>query len=311
MISTGLIPRQGPSLFSQPSSAPSSALNDILWTKRAASKQTGVMARHNLRHCRTLLFLPASNPRAIEKARQLPADMIVLDLEDAVKPEDKAAAREAATAAVLGGFGGRPTAIRVNMQGSPWYGDDVVAVRHSGADYAILPKAETHRQVHDTGVLVERPVLAMIETARGVLAAAAIAPATGALIAGTNDLSADLAIPPDAGRAGLAHSLQTIVLAARAAGVAAFDGVHNKLEDESGLAEQCREGRSFGFDGKSLIHPSQIETANRIFGPSEEEIEAALALIASATGGAERFQGRMIESMHVEQARAVLAKARR
>jgi citrate lyase subunit beta/citryl-CoA lyase len=269
------------------------------------------MTHHNLRHCRTLLFLPASNPRAIEKARELPADMIVLDLEDAVKPEDKERAREAAVAAVREGFGGRPAAIRINMQGSAWYGDDIVAVRRSGVDYAVLPKAETGQQVHDTVQLLQMPVLAMIETARGVLAAAAIAPATGALIAGTNDLAADLAIPPGSGRGGLAHSLQTVVLAARAAGIAAFDGVYNKLEDDDGLGEQCREGRGFGFDGKSLIHPSQIETANRIFGPSEEEVDAAHRLIAAAGGGAERFEGRMIETLHVEQARAVLAKAGR
>jgi (3S)-malyl-CoA thioesterase len=144
-----------------------------------------------------------------------------------------------------------------------------------------------------------------------VLAAAAIAPGTGALIAGTNDLAADLAIPSGSGRAGLAHSLQTVVLAARAAGIAAFDGVYNKLEDDDGLVEQCREGRAFGFDGKSLIHPNQIETANRIFGPSEEEIEAAERLIAAAGGGAERYEGRMIEAMHVDQARALLARAGR
>lgn len=269
------------------------------------------MTRHDLRRCRTLLFLPASNPRAIEKARALGADMIVLDLEDAVKPEDKAAAREAAKAAVREGFGGRPVAIRVNMPGSPWYGEDVVAVRNGAADYIVQPKAETPRQVHDTAVLVQIPMLAMIETARGVLAAAAIAPGTAALIAGTNDLAADLAIPPGSGRAGLAHGLQTVVLAARAAGIAAFDGVYNKLEDDEGLVEQCREGRAFGFDGKSLIHPNQIETANRIFGPAEEEIEAALRLIEAATGGAERFEDRMIESMHVEQARALLARAGR
>ncbi len=237
--------------------------------------------------------------------------MIVLDLEDAVKPEDKERGREAAVAAVREGFGGRAAAIRLNMQGSPWYGEDVVAVRHSAADYAILPKAETARQVHDTGVLVERPVLAMIETARGVLAAPAIAPMTAALIAGTNDLSADLNIPQESGRNGLAHSLQMVVLAARAARVAAFDGVYNRLEDDDGLAAQCREGRAFGFDGKSLIHPSQIETANRIFGPSDQEVEAAQRLISAASGGAERFEGRMIETLHVEQARALLARARR
>lgn len=269
------------------------------------------MARHDLRLCRSVLFLPASNPRAIEKARNLDADMIVLDLEDAVKPQDKADAREAAKAALKQGFGERPVAVRVNMQGTPWYGEDAVALRKSGADYAILPKAETHRQVHDLAVLVELPILAMIETARGVLDAAAIAAGTAGLIAGTNDLAADLGIPPDAGRAGLAHSLQTVVLAARAVGAAAFDGVHNKLEDAEGLAAQCREGRTFGFDGKSLIHPGQIETANRIFGPSEEEIEAAERLISAASGGAERFEGRMVETLHVDQARALLAKARR
>lgn len=269
------------------------------------------MAAHDLRLCRSLLFLPASNPRAIEKARALRADMIVLDLEDAVKPEDKASAREAARDAVREGFGGRPVAIRVNVPGGAWYGEDVIAVRNSGADFVVVPKAETHRQAHDTAVLVQMPVLAMIETAKGVLAAPAIAPGTVGLIAGTNDLAADLRMPAGAGRAGLAHSLQMVVLAARAAGVAAFDGVYNRLEDDEGLAEQCREGKAFGFDGKSLIHPSQIDTANRIFGPSDEEVEAAERLIAAATGGAERFEGRMIEAMHVEQARAVLAKARR
>ena len=266
---------------------------------------------HNLRLCRTILFLPASNPRAVAKARSLPADMIVLDLEDAVKPEDKAAAREAAREAVREGFGGRPVAVRLNVLGSTWYGEDVVSIRHSGADFVVLPKAETNRQVHDTKVLVEIPVLAMIETAKGVLAAPAIAPASAGLIAGTNDLAADLALPADAGRGGLAHSLQAIVLAARASGVPAFDGVYNRLDDDGGLADQCREGRAYGFDGKSLIHPSQIDTANRLFSPSEEELDAAERLVAAATGGAERFEGRMIESMHVDQARAALAKARR
>jgi (3S)-malyl-CoA thioesterase len=265
----------------------------------------------NLRHIRTLLFLPASNPRAIEKARTLPADMIVLDLEDAVKPEDKARGREAAVAAVAEGFGGRPVAIRVNGQGTPWYGEDVVALRSSRAQFAILPKAERAVQLQDLIRLVERPVLAMIETARGVLAVRELAPLTSALIAGTNDLSADLGIPPGEGRAGLSVSLQRIVLAARAEGIAAFDGVYNRLEDDEGLAAQCREGRAYGFDGKSLIHPSQIDTANRLFGPSDEELDAAARLVEAATGGAERFEGRMIESLHVEQARAVLAKGRR
>ena len=265
----------------------------------------------DLRLVRTLLFLPASNPRAIEKARELPADMVVLDLEDAVRPEDKARARQDAVAAVAQGFGGRPAAIRVNGHGTPWYGEDVIAVRHSRAEFAILPKAESAKGLQDLRRLVERPVLAMVETARGVLAIREMAPLTWGLIAGTNDLAADLGIPPGAGRAGLSVSLQRIVLAARAEGVAAFDGVYNRLEDDAGLAEQCREGRAFGFDGKSLIHPSQIETANRLFGPTDAELDAAARLVAAATGGAERFEGRMIETLHVDQARATMARARR
>jgi citrate lyase subunit beta/citryl-CoA lyase len=150
----------------------------------------------------------------------------------------------------------------------------------------------------------------MIETPRGVLDAAAIAPATRALIAGTNDLSASLAIPAGSGRAGLSYALQRVVLAARAAGVAAFDGVHNQLEAGPELEAECAEGRSFGFDGKSVIHPSQIETVNRRFSPTLAEIEAARRLVAAASGGAERHEGRMIERMHVEQAQAVIAKAR-
>lgn len=269
------------------------------------------MDRTDLRLCRSLLFLPASNPRAIEKARGLAADMIVLDLEDAVPDEDKPAAREAAIAATQGGFGGRPVAIRVNPAGSPQFGEDVVAVRHSAADFIVLAKAESAKQVHDAGWLMAMPVLAMIETPLAVIEAASIAPVSRGLIAGTNDLAAGLGVPAGAGRAGLVYALQRIVLAARAGGVPAFDGVYNRLEADEGLAAECAEGRAWGFDGKSVIHPSQIETANRAFGPGEEELEAARRLIEAATGGAERHEDRMIESMHVDQARALIAKARR
>lgn len=265
----------------------------------------------DLRLCRSLLFLPASNPRAIEKARGLPADMIVLDCEDAVKAEDKDAARSAAVEAANRGFEGRLCAIRINAPGSAHYGADAVAMRSSAADFIILPKAESHQQAKDVTRLTEKPLLAMIESAAGVINAPLIAPDTVGLIAGTNDLAADLGVPSAASRAGLAHSLQAIVLAARAAGVAAFDGVYNLLENEEGLRSQCEEGKAFGFDGKSLIHPNQIDTANRIFSPGEEEVAAAQRLIEAATGGAERFEGRMIEEMHVAQARAVLGKARR
>ena len=261
-----------------------------------------------LRLCRSLLFLPASNPRAIEKARGLAADMIVLDLEDAVKAEDKAAARKAAVEATKTPFQAL-VAIRLNAADSLWHAD-VEAVRRSAADFVIYPMTTGPEDVGRTAAATGKPVLAMIETASGVLAAGAIAGEAAGLVAGTNDLAADLGLRPGGAREALRTGLQTILLAARASGVAAFDGVFNRLDDEEGLEAECREGRSFGFDGKSLIHPNQIETANRLFGPSPEEVEAARRLIAAATGGAERYQGEMIERMHVEQARAVLAKAR-
>ena len=268
------------------------------------------MTADTLRLCRSLLFLPASNSRAVEKARILPADMIVLDLEDSVRVEEKAEAREAAVAATAEGFGGRPTAIRVNAAATRFFGEDVVAVRRSAADYVVLARAETPKQVADAAWLVGKPCLAMIETARGVIDAATIAPATRGLIAGTNDLAASLGIPPGSGRGGLSYALQRVVLSARGAGVVAFDGVYNRLEADDGLAAECAEGRAFGFDGKSVIHPSQIEAVNRAFAPSEDEVDAARRLIAAATGGAERHEGRMIERMHVEQAEALLARAR-
>ena len=258
--------------------------------------------------CRSLLFLPASNPRAVEKARGLAADMVVLDLEDAVRPEDKDRARAAAVEAAAAGFAGL-TAIRINSR-DPWHAADLEAVAASRADYVIVPMTPGPEPVRKAAAATGKPVLAMIETARGVLAAAAIAPETAGLIAGTNDLAADLGLRPGGDRAPLATALQTILLAARAAGVAAFDGVYNRLDDEAGFAAQCAEGRALGFDGKSLIHPSQVEPANRLFGPSGAEVEAARRLLAAATGGAERFEGEMIERMHVEQARRVLARAR-
>jgi citrate lyase subunit beta/citryl-CoA lyase len=262
----------------------------------------------DLKLCRTLLFLPASNPRAVAKARALAADMVVLDLEDAVKPTDKDSARAAAVEAAAEGFAGL-CAIRINSK-PPWHGPDLQAVKGSRADFAIVPMTPGPEPAIEAASATGKPVLAMIETARGVLSAAAIAPHTAGLIAGTNDLAADLGLRPGGERAALATALQTIVLAARAAGVAVFDGVYNRLDDVAGFEAQCAEGRAFGFDGKSLIHPSQVEPANRLFGPTAEEIDAARRLLAAATGGAERFEGEMIERMHVEQARRLLARAR-
>jgi citrate lyase subunit beta/citryl-CoA lyase len=275
----------------------------------AASKQNRAMKPPpNLRLCRSLLFLPASNPRAIEKARGLDADLVVLDLEDAVKPEDKDVARRAAVEAVKTPFAAL-VAIRINAA-EAWWREDVAAVRASAADFAIVPMTRDPDETRVAGERTGKPVLAMVETALGVVNAAAIARETVGLIAGTNDLAADLGLRPGGPRAALRTALQSILLAARAAGVAAFDGVFNRLEDPDGFEAECREGRAFGFDGKSLIHPSQVEVANRAFGPSDEEVEAARRLVAAATGGAERHDGEMIERMHVEHARFVLAKAR-
>lgn len=256
---------------------------------------------------RSALFLPASNPRAIAKAREVACDMVILDLEDAVAEADKAMARDAAVAAVSEGFAGRIAAIRINGCGTPHHAGDVAALSASDAAAIVVPKVDRPGDLPPA----DKPVLAMIETPAGVANAAAIAatPEVAGLIAGTNDLSFALGIPFGSGREGLSMALQTIVLAARLAGIAAFDGVWNAIDDDAGLARECREGRAFGFDGKTLIHPGQIATANAVFAPGDSEIEDAQALIAAVTGGAARFRGRMVEDMHVAAARRLLARA--
>ena len=257
---------------------------------------------------RSLLFLPASNPRAIAKAREAGADFVILDLEDAVKPADKREARKAAVEAVSSDWP-MPVAIRVNGIGTEWHSLDLDAVARSKAQFVVLPRAISAHLVHGFAEAVGKPVLAMIETAAGVLAAAQIASATAGLIAGTNDLRSDLRLPLDSSREPISASLQMIVLAARAAGIAAFDGVFNRLDDIDGFAAEAEDGRRLGFDGKTLIHPSQVAPCNRAFGPGEAEIERARALIAAYRGGAERFGNEMIERMHVEAAERVLERA--
>ena len=256
---------------------------------------------------RSLLFLPASNPRAIAKARELPADLVILDLEDAVKREDKERARDAAVEAVAEAWT-VPVAIRVNAPGSDWHSADLDAVARSNADLLVVPRATSAHIVSADRDAAAKPVLAMIETAAGVLAAAEIADECAGLIAGTNDLRADLRLPLDATREPIGASLQWIVLSARAAGIAAFDGVFNRLDDPQAFEEECAEGRMLGFDGKSLIHPNQVEPCNRIFAPTAEELERARKLVDAFSGGAERFENQMIERMHVEAARRVLAR---
>jgi citrate lyase subunit beta/citryl-CoA lyase len=257
---------------------------------------------------RSLLFLPASNPRAIAKARKAGSDLVILDLEDAVKPAEKAEARDAATRAVATAWP-MPVAIRINGVGSEWHSLDLDAAARSNADVVVVPRALSAHLVRDVAETVGKPVLAMIETAAGVLAAADIAQACAGLIAGTNDLRADLRLPLDASREPISASLQLIVLAARAAGIAAFDGVFNGLDDAEGFSREAQEGRRLGFDGKSLIHPNQVALCHQAFAPTAGEVERAKTLVAAFEGGAERFGDEMIERMHVEAARRLLERS--
>lgn len=257
---------------------------------------------------RSLLFLPASNPRAIARARASAADLVILDLEDAVKESEKEIARTAATAAVAEPWP-MPVAIRINGTRSIWHADDLAAVTASKADIVVLPMAENADEI-DGLIRLERPVMAMIETAAGVFAAPAIARSCAALIVGTNDLSADLGVEAGAGRGPLQTALQMVLLAARAGEAAAFDGVFNRLNDPEALAAECAQSRWLGFDGKSLIHPDQIEPCHRAFSPTEDELDRARRLVSAATGGAERFEDAMIEEMHVAAARRLIERAR-
>jgi citrate lyase subunit beta/citryl-CoA lyase len=262
----------------------------------------------SLERVRSVLFLPASNPRAIGHARESAADLVILDLEDAVKAEEKESARSAAVEAV-GSAWPMPVAIRLNGIGTEWHSLDVDAVARSDAQFAVLPRAASAHLAHEVAEAVGKPLLAMIETPSAVLAAAEIASNAAALIAGTNDLRADLRVPIDSDRGAISASLQLIVLAARATGIPAFDGVFNDLEDIEGFAAECAEGRSLGFDGKSLIHTKQIETCNRAFSPSEDELARARRLVEAFGGGAGRFEGQMIERMHVEAAKRLLERS--
>jgi len=255
---------------------------------------------------RSALFLPASNPRAVAKARTLPCDLVTLDLEDAVGPELKGAARAGAQAALAEDWGGRLVAVRINGLDGPEAEADLAALAGGpGPDAIVLPKVEAPPPP------LGRPVLAMIETPAGLYAARRIAGAAGVigLIAGTNDLAAGLRLPPHAGRAELALPLQTILLAARAAGIVAWDGVWNALDDASGFEADAAAAARGGFDGKTLIHPSQVSPCNRLFAPTAAQLADAEALLAAAGAGARRFRGRMVEAMHVDAARRLVARA--
>ncbi len=244
-----------------------------------------------------MLFLPANRERAVAKARGSAADLVVLDLEDAVKAEDKDAARKAVTAAVSLNWD-VPVGVRVNAACEK----DMAIALESHCDFIVIPKVEKALTA------TEKPLLAMIETAAGIVNLQAIARSVAGLIVGTNDLAMSLRLPRIE-RSSMGFALQSCVVAARAAGIAVFDGVHNRLDDPEGLARECAESRALGFDGKSLIHPDQIAPCQAAFGPSEKEIERARRLVAAASGGAERFEGAMIEDLHVAAARHLLARA--
>jgi citrate lyase subunit beta/citryl-CoA lyase len=274
-----------------------------------------------MRPRRSVLFMPGSNARALDKARTLPADTLVLDLEDAVAPDAKAQARAQVLAAVrAGGYGRREIVVRVNALGTPWGRDDLAAAAEAGADAVLLPKVESAETVNATlAALGPAPaVWCMLETPRGILNAASIAaasPRVTALVMGTSDLTKDLHARATRERLPLLTSLQLCVLADRAAGITALDGVHLDLDDEAGFAAACRRAADFGFDGKTLIHPKQVAIANEVFAPTASDVDWARRVIAAhadalAGGrGVVVLDGRLIENLHVDDARRVLALA--
>ncbi|MET4682904.1 HpcH/HpaI aldolase/citrate lyase family protein [Brevundimonas faecalis] len=267
---------------------------------------------------RSVLYLPASNARAVEKARALPCDLAVLDLEDAVAPEMKVEARQAAVAAVrAGGFGPR-LGVRINGLDTPWGADDLAALRDAPVALIVAPKVDNAAAVQALSQAMAPGVelWAMIETPRALVDLAAIAGAGGALgglMLGVNDLAKDLRTGPSPDREPLKPWLAAVVAHARANDLVAVDGVFNRIKDGAGFAAECAQGRLYGFDGKSLIHPSQIEAANAAFGPSEQEIDWARKVVAAfaapeAQGqGVIRIEGEMAERLHLAQAEALLA----
>jgi citrate lyase subunit beta/citryl-CoA lyase len=279
-----------------------------------------------LRPRRSVLFVPGSNARALEKARSLPADSLILDLEDAVAPDAKAAARDAVITALRerAAFGAKELVLRVNGLDTAWGADDLAAAAGSGADGVLLSKVESTetiqlacRRLADAGASATLPVWVMIETPRGVLRAEEIAdcPAVACLVMGTSDLTKELHARHTPQRLPLLAALGHCLLAARAAGRPILDGVHLDLEDEAAFAAACRQGRDLGFDGKTLIHPRQIAPANAAFGPDPAAIEEARKIIeahdaARAAGqGVTVLGGRLVENLHVEEARRILELA--
>jgi len=265
---------------------------------------------------RSALYIPGSKERALDKARGLPVDVILFDLEDAVAPDAKVVARSTlATALGAGGYGPRLRVVRMNALDTVWGADDAAAIALMDCDAVLLPKVNGPADLDVLAALIpDKPIWAMIETPMGVLNAAAIAahPRLAGFVMGTNDLAKDL---NSRTRAALMTALQMSVLAAKAAGIVVLDGVFNAFKDDEGLTAECAEGRDMGFDGKTLIHPAQVAICNVAFGPSDAEIDLANRQItafdaAEADGqGVAVVDGKIVENLHIVTAKATLAKA--
>jgi citrate lyase subunit beta/citryl-CoA lyase len=279
-----------------------------------------------LRPRRSALYLPGNNARAMEKARTLSADVLIFDLEDAVGPDAKAESRAKVCDAISsGGYRPREIVVRVNGLGTDWHDDDLAAVAASTADGVLVPKVESGEQVQALATVLDTldaptslRLWVMIETPRAILRVEEIASASdrlAGLVVGTNDLVNDLHSLHVPGRAPVLPALALAMLGARAAGKAILDGVFNNITDEAGFRAEARQGREMGFDGKTLIHPSQLAPANEVFGPSPEELTDARKIVsayeqAQATGDSViTVDGRMIESLHVRDAQRILALA--
>ncbi|MDH3663968.1 MAG: CoA ester lyase [Alphaproteobacteria bacterium] len=281
-----------------------------------------------IRPRRSVLYMPGSKPRALQKARTLPADGLIFDLEDAVTPDAKETARNQVCAALKeGGYGHREAVVRVNGLATPWGHDDLAAAATSGADAVLLPKVESADGVRQALAVLDQaggppdlPLWAMMETARGMLHTEEIAGASARLacfVMGTSDLAKELQAAHTPLRLPMITALGLCMLAGRAFGLSLLDGVYLDLDDDGGYAASCRQGLELGFDGKTLIHPKQIEAANQIFAPDEaalaqaEKIIAAHQAAAAEGKGVVVVDGRLVENLHVEDAKrqVQLAKA--
>ena len=278
-----------------------------------------------LRPRRSVLYMPASNERALEKAKAIPCDALILDLEDAVAPDAKETARaNAVAAAQSGAYGRREVTIRCNGLDTPWGGDDVAAAAASGAAAVVIPKVgsveyldEVTRRLHVAGAPPDLTIWAMVETPTAILDIRPIAhhPRVNVLVMGNNDLAKELRTGVLPERTPLLPALALALLGAREAGKVILDGVYNDVQDADGFRTEAEQAKAMGFDGKTLVHPSQVEPANAVWAPSPDEIDFSRRVIAAfddaeAQGrGVITVDGRMIEHLHVENARRILAVA--